>query len=81
VKLDKVIVEGSLIIMPIDANVTLTCSSIVVEEGGILDVATVGTSKTVTIQIDGQLDHENDPMETLVSLHQLCLSSLKVKPL
>lgn len=66
-QIDKIIIEGSLIIVPVDGNVTLTCSSLVVEKGGILDVSTHGSLYTVTIQIDGRLDHDTDPMETMVS--------------
>jgi len=69
VKLDKIIVEGSLVIQPNGADVRLTASTIVVEEGGTLDILTSDTdSFTVTIEIDGTLDHSTDPEEIMVGI-------------
>ena len=69
VKLDKIIVEGSLVIQPNGADVRLTASTIVVEEGGTLDILTSDTdSFTVIIEVDGALDHSTDPEEIMVGI-------------
>ena len=69
VKLDKIIVEGSLIIQPVDSDVNLTVGTIVVEKGGSLDISTSdANSHTVTIEIHGALDHSIDPEEIMLGV-------------
>ena len=69
IKLDKIIVEGSLIIQPDGSDVKLTASTIIVEESGTVDILTSDTdSFTVTIEIDGTLDHSIDPEEIMVGI-------------
>lgn len=67
-KYDKIIVEGSLVIKPEYAHVKLTVGTIVVEEGGVLDIKTEGSAFTVTIEIDGALDTTKDPEEQMVGI-------------
>eukprot|EP00547_Thalassionema_nitzschioides_P004442 CAMPEP_0194200928 /NCGR_PEP_ID=MMETSP0156-20130528/1349_1 /TAXON_ID=33649 /ORGANISM="Thalassionema nitzschioides, Strain L26-B" /LENGTH=1013 /DNA_ID=CAMNT_0038926003 /DNA_START=80 /DNA_END=3118 /DNA_ORIENTATION=+ len=69
VKYDKIIVEGSLTIQPFNADVSLIVSTIVVEEGGSLDILTEATSSnTVEIQIEGALDFIVDPEQVLLGI-------------
>jgi len=69
VKYDKIIVEGSLVIKPNGQDVKLTVGTIIVEESGTLDILTSDTdSFTVTIEIDGTLDHSTDPEEIMVGI-------------
>lgn len=71
-KLDKVVVEGTLIIEPSGSDVKLTASTIVVEDSAVLDVRTDATSPyTVTIEIDGALNSTIDPQQTMVGLLSL----------
>lgn len=66
---DKIIVEGSLEIRPVDANVKLIAGTIMVLQGGSLDISTSSDSPyTVTVEIDGALDQVNDPEELLVGI-------------
>jgi len=69
IKYDKIIVKGSLTIQPINADVFLTATTIIVESGGVLDIKTEDDSlHTITIEIDGALDQTKDPQETMVGI-------------
>mmetsp|Transcript_9119 Transcript_9119/g.12669 ORF Transcript_9119/g.12669 Transcript_9119/m.12669 type:complete len:1055 (-) Transcript_9119:126-3290(-) len=67
---DKIVVKGSLTILPASADVTLTVGTILVEEGGVLDILTTAdpSSHTVTINIDGALDPNIDPEEQYIGI-------------
>lgn len=71
VKLDKVVVHGTLIVKPSDGDVLLTCSTLVVEMMGTLNILTQEDGHTVTIEIDGALDTSVDPEQTMVGLVNL----------
>jgi len=69
IKYDKIIVKGSLTIQPLNADVFLTATTIIVEHGGELDIKTEGDSlHTIAIEIDGALDIKKDPQETMVGI-------------
>jgi len=69
IKYDKIIVEGSLTIQPDESNVFLSINTIVVEREGTLDIKTDNDSPyTIKIEIDGALDHNKDPEETMVGI-------------
>lgn len=69
---DKIIVEGSLVITPANADVNLTVGTIVVEKGGSFDVTTTESAPfTVTIQVDGALDNSIDPEEIMLGVLSL----------
>ncbi len=71
-KLDKVVVEGTLIIEPSNGDVKLTASTLIVEEMAVLDIRTAdSTPYTVTIEIDGALDSTVDPQQSMVGLLSL----------
>ena len=69
VKYDKIVVEGSLTISPTDGDVSITVGTIVVEEGGVLDITTDEASPfSVTIEIEGAIDRERDPEEQMLGI-------------
>lgn len=68
---DKIIVEGRLAIQPMDADVSLTVGTIVVEKGGVLDIQTSDSSHSIEIIIEGALDRETDPEEQLLGIISL----------
>mmetsp|Transcript_37281 Transcript_37281/g.78626 ORF Transcript_37281/g.78626 Transcript_37281/m.78626 type:complete len:1014 (+) Transcript_37281:227-3268(+) len=70
-KLDKVVVHGTLIIKPDDADVLLTCHTLCVEMMGMLTVQTEQNGHTVTIEIDGAMDTSADPEQTMLGLVNL----------
>jgi len=66
---DKIIVEGSLTIRPVDADVKITVGTIIVEKGGTLNILTEENSEhTVTVEINGALDDQTDPEEMMVGI-------------
>mmetsp|Transcript_7476 Transcript_7476/g.9966 ORF Transcript_7476/g.9966 Transcript_7476/m.9966 type:complete len:843 (-) Transcript_7476:975-3503(-) len=69
---DKIVVEGSLTIQPISSDVSLTAGTILVEEGGELNILTDESSSfTVAVHIDGALDHSIDPEEQMIGIVSL----------
>uniref|UniRef100_A0A7S4MFY8 G8 domain-containing protein n=1 Tax=Odontella aurita TaxID=265563 RepID=A0A7S4MFY8_9STRA len=77
IKLDNVMVEGTLRIVSSDGSqVSMTVRTIRVEEGGHLEMLTVGSSSaasssTIDINFDGPLDTTADPTEILNGLVSL----------
>lgn len=66
---DKIVVEGSLTIQPIDADVSLTVSTMVVEAGGELNILTEENSPhTINIDFDGALDLSIDPEQVMMGI-------------
>eukprot|EP00550_Attheya_septentrionalis_P000654 CAMPEP_0198285446 /NCGR_PEP_ID=MMETSP1449-20131203/4720_1 /TAXON_ID=420275 /ORGANISM="Attheya septentrionalis, Strain CCMP2084" /LENGTH=1026 /DNA_ID=CAMNT_0043982855 /DNA_START=46 /DNA_END=3126 /DNA_ORIENTATION=+ len=70
-KYDKVIVYGSLTIVPNGVDVLLRPGTLVVEMMGTLVIETLEMSETVTIEIDAALDRDADPQETMVGIISL----------
>mmetsp|Transcript_30036 Transcript_30036/g.49621 ORF Transcript_30036/g.49621 Transcript_30036/m.49621 type:complete len:992 (-) Transcript_30036:108-3083(-) len=71
-KYDKVIVYGTLIIVPDSSNVLLRPGTLIVESSGVVDISTdVASAYTVTIEIDAALDRVSDPEETTVGVLSL----------
>eukprot|EP00804_Cyclotella_cryptica_P015876 CCRYP_006384-RB/>CCRYP_006384-RB protein AED:0.04 eAED:0.04 QI:66/1/1/1/0.75/0.6/5/189/1059 len=71
-KYDKVIIEGTLNIKPLESDVKLTVGTLLVEKTGYLNISTSTPEPyTVTIEIDGMLNREVDPEETMVGLVSL----------
>mmetsp|Transcript_27096 Transcript_27096/g.44737 ORF Transcript_27096/g.44737 Transcript_27096/m.44737 type:complete len:728 (+) Transcript_27096:7-2190(+) len=70
VKYDKIIVEGSLSITSLGSDVSLTVSTIVVEEGGSLEVLSDPNDhdSKILIEIEGALDSTVDPEQTMVGI-------------
>ena len=71
IKLDKVVVHGTLNIQPDAANVLLTCGTLVIEMMGALNIVTNQDGHKVTIEIDGALDTDTDPEQTMIGLVNL----------
>jgi hypothetical protein len=66
---DKIIIEGSLTIRPVDSAVKIRVGTIIVEKGGTLNVKTEENSDhTVVVEIDGALDAQSDPEATMVGI-------------
>ena len=71
IKLDKVVVHGTLNIHPDGADVFMSCGTLVVEMMGALNIVTNQDGHSVTIEIDGTLDTATDPEQTMVGLINL----------
>ena len=69
-KLNYLVIEGTLIISPQEENISLTSSTILVEEGATLIIESTPTH-SVEIQFDGCINKESDPTEMMNGLVSL----------